>query len=172
MYHPGPFANGKWSCCDHKSKHSQGCQPAFHVLQQQAPVAILPRGAGRSPLPTVPHASSEHGEYVGVSKACLACGRVQSLSGMWVCPKLSDLKGLWLSPLHWECPAPLHWECPAPHSLPYMYITPSLVTPSHCNPTTLSHHIVTPSFHHTSHLTSSHLHITHHTPHIFTSHTL
>ena len=55
MYHPGPFANGKWSCCDHKSKHSQGCQRAFHTLQEELPVSILPRGAGRSPLPAIPN---------------------------------------------------------------------------------------------------------------------
>ena len=29
FYHPGLFVNSKWSCCDHKSKHSTGCSPAF-----------------------------------------------------------------------------------------------------------------------------------------------
>ena len=29
VYHPGLFTNGKWSCCDHRSKHSQGCCPSF-----------------------------------------------------------------------------------------------------------------------------------------------
>ena len=29
VYHPGLFVNSKWSCCDHRSKHSQGCTPSF-----------------------------------------------------------------------------------------------------------------------------------------------
>ena len=28
-YHPGTFTNNRWSCCEHRSKHSQGCKETF-----------------------------------------------------------------------------------------------------------------------------------------------
>ena len=33
QFHPGVFTNSKWSCCDHKSKHSTGCQPTTNFSQ-------------------------------------------------------------------------------------------------------------------------------------------
>ncbi len=62
-YHPGVFS-GKWSCCDHRSKHSQGCRESF-ILQQQPQSAMAvasPPGANgasggravRGPLPPTP----------------------------------------------------------------------------------------------------------------------
>lgn len=67
VYHPGLFVNGKWSCCDHRSKHSQGCQASFCGNQQQEhpPTASGPAtsyissnkptgGVPRGPLPPTP----------------------------------------------------------------------------------------------------------------------
>ena len=28
-YHPGTFSNNRWSCCEHRSKHSHGCKETF-----------------------------------------------------------------------------------------------------------------------------------------------
>ena len=63
-YHPGIFS-GKWSCCDHRSKHSQGCRESFILQQQQQPIGSPPatsyngasamgRGGPRGPLPPTP----------------------------------------------------------------------------------------------------------------------
>ena len=63
-YHPGIFTAGKWSCCDHRSKHSQGCRDSFTATQSteaaQPGFGLQPashgRGAGghRGPLPPTP----------------------------------------------------------------------------------------------------------------------
>ncbi|XP_064404911.1 tyrosine-protein kinase BTK-like [Halichondria panicea] len=59
-FHPGIFT-GKWSCCDHRSKHSQGCRESF-ILQTQPAAAVasppVPSAGGaripRGPLPPTP----------------------------------------------------------------------------------------------------------------------
>ena len=48
QYHPGVFTNSKWSCCDHKSKHSTGCQPTTNFCQQP-PNSIPPLVTSQPP---------------------------------------------------------------------------------------------------------------------------
>ena len=78
-FHPGLFTNGKWSCCDHRSKHSYGCTPAFikddphfnssPVGGAAAPLSVSPtRGGGpnqRKPLPPTPQ--DTNGGHLGFS---------------------------------------------------------------------------------------------------------
>lgn len=78
-FHPGLFTNGKWSCCDHRSKHSYGCTPAFikddphfnssPVGGAVAPLSVSPtRGGGpnqRKPLPPTPQ--DTNGGHLGFS---------------------------------------------------------------------------------------------------------
>lgn len=78
-FHPGLFTNGKWSCCDHRSKHSYGCTPAFikddphfnasPVGGAAVPSSISPtRGGGpnqRKPLPPTPQ--DTNGGHLGFS---------------------------------------------------------------------------------------------------------
>lgn len=68
FYHPGLFNSGKWSCCDHKSRHSYGCQPSFlrneptssssssSFSPPMSPTRLVGGGAGpyRGPLPPTP----------------------------------------------------------------------------------------------------------------------
>lgn len=62
VYHPGLFVNGKWSCCEHRSKHSQGCKTSFCGMHQDAPPSgnhVSPTraaisGNARGPLPPTP----------------------------------------------------------------------------------------------------------------------
>ena len=56
-YHPGLYTNSKWSCCDHKSKHSTGCQPTTNISLQ--PPNSTP------PLVTSPPPSSSSGRLGG-----------------------------------------------------------------------------------------------------------
>lgn len=70
FYHPGLFSGGKWTCCDHRSKHSCGCQPSFlrndMSLSSSHPVSptrvVSPSRMGgqahRGPLPPTPSAAS------------------------------------------------------------------------------------------------------------------
>ena len=60
VYHPGLFVNNKWSCCDHRSKHSQGCTPSFcgtnpspHNFSNVSPIKNS-ANIGRGPLPPTP----------------------------------------------------------------------------------------------------------------------
>lgn len=88
VFHPGLFVNGKWSCCEHRSKHSQGCKTSFCGNHQDVSPPgsnhvspTKPSGAGglgvaRGPLPPTPmdevaptpppHSSSSryHGTHV------------------------------------------------------------------------------------------------------------
>ena len=75
FYHPGLFSSGKWSCCDHKSKHSYGCQPSFlrneptsssssSFSPPVSPTRLVGgggAGAYRGPLPPTPHVASSEG---------------------------------------------------------------------------------------------------------------
>lgn len=73
FYHPGLFNSGKWSCCDHKSRHSYGCQPSFLRNEPTSTSSFSPPisptrlvgggGAGpyRGPLPPTPQAASSDG---------------------------------------------------------------------------------------------------------------
>lgn len=65
VFHPGLFVNGKWSCCEHRSRHSQGCKTSFCGNHQDAsppgtnhvsPTKALAGGvaAARGPLPPTP----------------------------------------------------------------------------------------------------------------------
>lgn len=68
VYHPGLFVTGKWSCCEHRSKHSQGCKTSFCGNHQDAlpgsanhvsPAKASSGGVGavggaRGPLPPTP----------------------------------------------------------------------------------------------------------------------
>ena len=46
FYHPGLFISNKWSCCDHRSKHSYGCTRSF--IQEEPQVNFLPPPSGAS----------------------------------------------------------------------------------------------------------------------------
>lgn len=54
-FHPGLFNSGKWSCCEHRSKHSQGCKDSF-VTQPPAHASQPARSGAvaRGPLPPTP----------------------------------------------------------------------------------------------------------------------
>lgn len=59
VYHPGLFVNSKWSCCDHRSKHSQGCTPSFCGSHQDHAATnhvspVKSSGVARGPLPPTP----------------------------------------------------------------------------------------------------------------------
>lgn len=61
-FHPGLFTNGKWSCCEHRSRHSQGCKTSFCGNHQDAspatnhvsPIKASGIGVARGPLPPTP----------------------------------------------------------------------------------------------------------------------
>ncbi|CAI8051711.1 Tyrosine-protein kinase BTK, partial [Geodia barretti] len=60
-YHPGLFQNNKWTCCDHRSKHSQGCRDSFTKASSPPPIASGASAAPayssrppRGPLPSIP----------------------------------------------------------------------------------------------------------------------
>lgn len=53
FFHPGLFVNNKWSCCDHRSKHSYGCSPAF-VKDELQFSSSPPASMGAGPLSTSP----------------------------------------------------------------------------------------------------------------------
>jgi hypothetical protein len=60
-YHPGLFQNNKWTCCDHRSKHSQGCRDSFTKASSPPPIAsgasAAPASSSRphrGPLPSIP----------------------------------------------------------------------------------------------------------------------
>lgn len=69
FYHPGLFISNKWSCCDHRSKHSYGCTRSFIQEESQVNFSLPPSGASapigvnsngsnypisRKPLPPTP----------------------------------------------------------------------------------------------------------------------
>lgn len=66
FYHPGLFVNSKWTCCDHKSKHSYGCTRSFVSIENQIPDANVPPPMGggipanRKPLPPTPMDNIQH----------------------------------------------------------------------------------------------------------------
>ena len=59
-FHPGLFNSGKWSCCEHRSKHSQGCKDSF-VTQPPAHASQPARSGAvaRGPLPPTPFQQGE-----------------------------------------------------------------------------------------------------------------
>ena len=72
FFHPGLFVNGKWSCCDHRSKHSTGCSPAFIKDDHQftasgaAPFSTSPtRGSGNIQHKALPPIPQDNGGFNG-----------------------------------------------------------------------------------------------------------
>lgn len=68
VYHPGLFVTGKWSCCDHRSKYSQGCTASFCGNHQEAATPTTNHlspsktsaGIARGPLPPTPADGAVH----------------------------------------------------------------------------------------------------------------
>lgn len=66
FYHPGLFVNSKWTCCDHKSKHSYGCTRSFISIEQSDTNVMPPMGGSavgggsRKPLPPTPMDNVQH----------------------------------------------------------------------------------------------------------------
>ena len=63
FFHPGLFVNSKWSCCDHRSKHSYGCTRSFVSLEAQSlsnPPTTSVSAFSRKPLPPTPLDNGGH----------------------------------------------------------------------------------------------------------------
>ncbi|XP_065886239.1 tyrosine-protein kinase TXK-like isoform X2 [Dysidea avara] len=52
-FHPGTFTNNRWSCCEHRSKHSQGCKETF-VAPSRSLSSPGPLLSGSLPTSSIP----------------------------------------------------------------------------------------------------------------------
>ena len=96
-YHPGLFISSKWSCCDHRSKHSQGCAESFATLVQPQRLSVSPPGVGRGPPGRGPLPPTPMEHEPGVCMHVL-CGREGGREG-----------GRWLVGSLYHCTT-LYWH--------------------------------------------------------------